>query len=134
MSAVVADASAVVEFLRGSHVAPAVAERITAANSTLHLPHLCAVEVANAFRGLVRAGDLSGAEAETGITELATLKASRHPAEPFLQRIWELRHNLTAYDATYVALAEALGAPLLTVDDKLNTRSVRKLIAVEVIT
>ena len=87
--------------------------------TSLHVPHLCAIEVASALRGLVSGKKLDATRAEAALSDLADLPATRHPAEPFLPRIWELRRNLTTYDAAYVTLAEALDATLITADRKL---------------
>jgi len=116
---VVLDASALVEFLRWSPVGQAVADEIVGNRASAHIPHLAGVEVTSAFRSLVARGDMSPKRAASAVEDLADLPVSRHPVEPLLTRIWDLRKNLTAYDATYVALAEALDAPLLTADRRL---------------
>lgn len=114
---VVLDASALVEFLRWSTAGTHVAEELSRAD--VHLPHLAGVETASAFRSLVTRGAVSPERAEAAVLDLAQFPASRHPVEPLLPRIWGLRGSLTAYDATYVALAEALDALLLTADARL---------------
>lgn len=68
---------------------------------------------------MVLAGALTAAAGRAVLTDLSALRLVRHPHYPYLSRIWELRSNLTAYDAAYVALAEALGAPLLTLDGRM---------------
>lgn len=85
------------------------------------------------MRELSRGGLLSEAEAARCLADVIGLPAQRHRAEPMLMRAWELRHNLTIYDALYVTLAESLEAPLVTVDAKFDTPVVRRLIAVEVV-
>jgi predicted nucleic acid-binding protein len=93
---------------------------LTAAMSaTSNAPHLLDVEVAQALRRLVQQGERGQADARVALEELSALDLERHPHEPLLDRIWALRKNLTAYDATYVALAEALDAILLTCDGRL---------------
>lgn len=117
--AVVLDASVLVEFLRWSPVGKRVADELLRSGSSVHMPHLAGVEVLSAFRSLVARAETSADRAEMAIDDLENMPVTRHPVEPFLSRIWALRSNLTAYDATYVALAEALDAPLLTADRRL---------------
>ena len=85
----------------------------------LHIPHLASIETASVIRGWVRGGQLDQSEAVQAVDRLSELPAERHDHEPYLSRVWALQHNLTAYDAVYVALAEALDAPLLTCDARL---------------
>lgn len=82
-------------------------------------PHLADSEIVHALRGTVRSGDLAAADAEKALATWARLGMERVPIVGLLERIWELRENLTAYDATYVAVAEALGVPLVTADARL---------------
>ena len=82
-------------------------------------PHLLDLEVASALWGLVRRGALDAAVAHSALRQLAVLPVTRCDHRPLLPRCWELRHNLTVYDAAYVALAEAIGATLLTSDQRL---------------
>ena len=96
-----------------------VAERLAAEDQTLHAPHLLDVEVAQGLRRLVRIGELAPARAAEAIADLTDLTAVRHAHEDLLPRIWAMRDNLTAYDAVYIALAEALDATLLTIDRRL---------------
>ena len=86
---------------------------------TLHAPHLLDLEVAQVLRRYYRIKDVSRQRGEQALVDLADFPIERYPHTDFLQRIWDLRDNLTAYDAAYVALAEALSAPLLTCDSKL---------------
>ena len=116
---IVLDASAVIELLRGSVAGREVAERLAAEDQTLHVPHLLDVEVAQGLRRLVRIGELAPARAAEAIADLTDLTAVRHAHQDLLPRIWAMRDNLTAYDAVYVALAEALDATLLTIDRRL---------------
>jgi predicted nucleic acid-binding protein len=87
--------------------------------TTIHVPHLFSVEVAQALRRLTRAGVTSADRAAEALLDVAQLDAVRHEHEPFLARMWQLRENLTAYDAAYVPLAETLDAPLVTLDSRL---------------
>lgn len=82
----------------------------------LAAPHLMPVEVANILRRAALAGDLSADVAALAHENLIQLRVDLFPYEPHARRVWELRENLTAYDAWYVALAEALGAALVTLD------------------
>lgn len=113
----VADASAVLEALVGPP-APELVVRLAEA-PVLHAPHLLDVEVLHALRGLVLDAHLTATQAGFARRRLAELGVERYPHAPLSDRIWELRHNLTAHDATYVALAEALGMPLVTADERL---------------
>ncbi|MDO5617891.1 type II toxin-antitoxin system VapC family toxin [Kocuria sp.] len=85
----------------------------------LAAPTLIDVEVLSVWRGLNRAGKLSDDRVDAAIADLADLPIRRVPTSGMLARCWELRHNVTAHDAAYVALAEFLHAPLLTSDRKL---------------
>ncbi len=112
----VVDASAVLEVLLNSSAAPRVADRLLRASETLHAPHLIDLEVAQVLRRYAAAGELDARRGSEALENLAALPLARYSHEPFLPRIWELRHNVTAYDAAYIALAEALDAPLVTLD------------------
>ena len=90
------------------------------ADPDVHIPHLASIETASVIRGWARAGRVDMSEAADAMDRLSELAAERYDHEPFLSRVWELRHNLTAYDALYVALAEALDAPLVTCDARLG--------------
>ena len=116
---IVLDASAVVELLLGTAAGRRVAERIEDPADALHVPHLLDVEVAQALRRYVQFGEIGAAEASAALGDLRALDLSRHAHEPLLDRVWALRENISAYDAVYVALAEALAAPLLTCDRRL---------------
>ncbi len=118
MTAVV-DASALVEYLAGLGRGERVAA-LAATHDDLHLPAIASVEVASALRGLVRRGQLDEARARLALVDLTAFPAERWPAEPMLTRMWELRDTLSAYDAAYVALAEGLGADLITCDERLG--------------
>ncbi|NLG21231.1 MAG: type II toxin-antitoxin system VapC family toxin [Actinomycetales bacterium] len=84
-------------------------------------PELIDIEFANALRGLVRGGKLEESQADRALGAIEIFPLRRVPHRPLLRRIWELRDNVTAYDAAYVALAEALDVPLLTGDHRLRT-------------
>lgn len=118
---IVVDASAVVEFLLQTPLGMRVEARLFGVVEDLHAPHLLDVEIVQALRRLVRAGDVLPARADEALDDLAALAIRRHAHFDLLDRAWELRDNLTAYDAMYVALAEALDAPLVTCDARLST-------------
>lgn len=85
----------------------------------LAAPHLIGVEVVSAWRRLAAIGHLDDRRVKMALEDLLALRIERVPHERLLPRCWELRNNLTIYDAAYVALAEALGVVLLTADAKL---------------
>ncbi len=88
-------------------------------DETLHAPHLIDVEVAQVLRRYAATGQIDPERCRAALTDLGAFSLRRYPHDFLLPRIWELRDNLTAYDAAYVALAEALDAPLLTRDRRL---------------
>ena len=114
----VLDASAAVELLLQTPGGARLAERLEAGGS-IHVPHLLDIEVANALRRLVRIGLLRNRDAAQALQDLADLEMHRHSHTHLLDAIWKRRHNLTAYDATYVVLATALGQTLVTGDARL---------------
>jgi predicted nucleic acid-binding protein len=114
----VADASVLVSALVDDGPCGQWAEGIISAGS-LHAPELVQVEVANTLRRLERAKDITAAEANAAYEDLLQLNLELFSFDPFAERIWELRHNLTSYDAWYVAVAEALDLPLATLDERL---------------
>lgn len=95
------------------------AEEIVAAGS-LHAPELIRVETTNVLRRLERAKQITTAEANAAHDDLMELNLELFSYDPFADRIWELRHTITSYDAWYVATAEALRLPLATMDEKLS--------------
>lgn len=114
----VVDSSAVLEALAARDPAPGLVERL-AEDGDLHAPHLIDTEILHALRRLLRRGQISGERAHDARSDFAELTLVRYPHEPLNDRVWELRENLTAYDATFVALAEALDSPLITCDARL---------------
>jgi predicted nucleic acid-binding protein len=115
----VLDASVVAELLVGSPIGIATAERAGASAGELHVPHLAGVETASVLRAWVARRQIAEHRAAGALIDLAELPVRRWPVEPFLGRIWELRDNMSAYDAAYVALAEVLEAELVTADRRL---------------
>jgi predicted nucleic acid-binding protein len=116
---IVLDASALVELLLDTPTGRAIATRIADPALGLHVPHLADVEVAQALRRYANDGELDAAAAAVALEDLRSLDLQRHAHEPLLDRVWELRQNLSAYDAVYLALAEVLGTVLLTCDGRL---------------
>jgi predicted nucleic acid-binding protein len=116
---IVADASALVEVLLRKRTADAIAARLFASGLALHVPHLLDVEVARVIRRHAAGGEIVPERGHGLLRDLVDIPMQRHPHDWLLPRVWELRHNLTAYDAIYIALAEALDAPLVTRDERL---------------
>jgi predicted nucleic acid-binding protein len=116
---IVVDASAVLEVLLRTPAASAVERRLFGAKEELHAPHLIDIEVAHVLRRYAKAGEMSAERGREALEDLADLSLRRYPHDVLLPRVWELRANLSAYDGAYVALAEALDAPLLTRDRRL---------------
>ena len=114
---IVLDASAAVEWLLQTPTGLKVERRIFE-DGQLHAPHLLEVEVVQVLRRSVARGAMPAHRAEDALLALGDLALMRHSHDEMLWRIWELRENLTAYDATYVALAELLNSPLVTCDGK----------------
>jgi predicted nucleic acid-binding protein len=96
-----------------------LARELVANEPDVSLPDLADVETASVLRKRWLAGDLEARRFAGAIEDLAALPFARYPALPFLRRIYDLRQNLTAYDAIYVALAEALGCALVTADERI---------------
>ncbi len=116
---IVLDASALLEVLLNRPAADAILERIAAPGESVHAPHLLDVEVLQVLRRYSSTGEMDPTRGEEAVQDLLDFPLTRYPHEPLLARAWELRDNLTAYDAVYVALAEALDAPLISRDRKL---------------
>jgi predicted nucleic acid-binding protein len=114
----VVDTSAVLDVLTATKPARGLANRLEL-DADLHAPHLIDVEMLHALRRLTISGQLSEERAADARTDFADLALTRYPHRPVGDRIWALRHNLTAYDAAYVALAETLDVPLVTCDVRL---------------
>jgi predicted nucleic acid-binding protein len=117
---IVVDASVVIELLLRSPDAAAIQERIFGGGELLHAPHLMDVEVAQVMRRYSLRGEITAARGALALDILRRLPVRRHAHDLLLDRIWELRTNMTAYDAAYVALAEGLGATLVTRDAALS--------------
>jgi predicted nucleic acid-binding protein len=117
---IVLDASALLEVLLATAAAERVARSIFARGQTLHAPHVIDLEVAQVLRRYRREGEISEVRAMEALRDLQDFPLTRYPHDLFLPRIWELKENLTAYDAAYIALAEVLPAPLVTRDGRIG--------------
>lgn len=113
------DASAVVEWLLQTSAGQQVESRIYLHHESLHAPELLDLEVAQVLRRFVQQRKISSTRAAEAVEDLVDLRVTRYSHAVLLPRIWQLRHNLSAYDAAYVALAENLRATLLTRDTAL---------------
>ena len=116
---IVVDASVVIELLLQTADAPRIASAILTGRETLHAPHLMDVEVAQVVRRYALRGEISGEHGREALAILPLLPISRYPHLPLLSRMWQLRDNLTAYDAAYVALAEGLQGRLMNGDGRM---------------
>lgn len=126
---IVVDASAVLELLLNRRAAEAVRKRVFRRGVTLHAPHLLDLEVLQVIRRYNLTREMTDERAEEAISSHLALPVERYPHELLFGRIWELRRNLAAYDAAYVALAELLGARLLTTDARLaKSPAARKVV------
>lgn len=115
---IVADASALLDLLLRRRSAGRI-EAVIQSELSLDAPHLVDTEVLHALRRWVARGQLSADRARTSLVALGDLPLIRHAHSPLTRRVWSLRDRLSAWDATYVALAEGLGAKLLTADGRL---------------
>ena len=116
---IVLDASAAVELVLQTPRAERIAARALHPAERLHAPHVIDVEVVQVMRRLVQAKEITVGRADVALSDFEGLTIERHAHRPLIRRVWGLRASLSAFDATYVALAEALAAPMLTCDEKL---------------
>ena len=122
---IVLDASAAVELLGDTQAGKKIAARLSPERA-LHAPHLLDLEVASAFRRHSASGAVNDERIALALALHRKLRIMRHPHYPYLDRIWALRNNFSTYDACYLALAEALGATLLTRDKALATARLQR--------
>ena len=120
---IVLDASAAVDWLLQTSAGQNIDKRIYSRNETLHAPHLLDLEVMQVLRRLAQQGVVSVRRADEAVRDLLDLRITRYPHLVLLPRVWQLRHNLSAYDAAYIVLAEKLGAALVTRDARLASAS-----------
>ena len=120
---IVLDASAAVDWLLQTPAGRQIDKRIYSRNESLHAPHLLDLEITQVLRRLVRESLISSQRAGQAMEDLLDMRVTRYPHVILLSRIWQLRHNLSAYDAAYVVLAEKLGAALISRDTRLASAS-----------
>jgi predicted nucleic acid-binding protein len=120
---IVLDASAVVDWLLQTPAGQRIENRIYSRNETLHAPHLLDIDVIQLLRRLARQGVVALRRADEAVRDLLDLRVSRYAPLVLLPRIWQLRHNFSAYDAAHIVLAESLGAALVTRDGRLASAS-----------
>jgi predicted nucleic acid-binding protein len=116
---IVVDASALIEVLLRTTASAAVESKPFAPGQTLHAPHLLDIEVAQVLRKYAAGGEIDAERGRMALEDLGGLRLQRYPHDFLLPRVWSLRNNVAAYDAVYIALAEALDAVLLTRDRRL---------------
>ncbi len=116
---IVLDASAALEWLFHTPTGIKVAARLFSHSGSLHAPHLIDLEVTQVLRRYVLQRFISAERAEEALKDFSDLSLIRYPHDSLIPRVWDLRAALTAYDAVYVALAEFLGAALITCDRRL---------------
>lgn len=117
---IVLDASAAAAVLLNlGSSAPRIRERMAESDDDLHVPHLFEIEVLSVLRRYFLFGELSQERARLALNRLSTMRVARYPHTALLSRVWELRDNVTVYDAAYIALSETLEAPLVTTDARL---------------
>jgi predicted nucleic acid-binding protein len=119
---IVADASAILEVLLNTQAGGEI-RRYLETEETIHVPHLMDLEVLQVLRRYARTSAAGSLRVEEALQDYADLRLKRYAHHFLMPRIWELRHNFTAYDASYVALAEALDAPLITCDRALASNA-----------
>lgn len=120
---IVVDASTLLEVLLRTAAAENVEERLFGEQESLHAPHLLDVEVAQVLRRYAGGGEIDSERGRAALSDLVDFPIRRYPHGFLLPRAWEIRSNLTAYDAVYVALAEALDATLVTRDRRIAAAS-----------
>jgi predicted nucleic acid-binding protein len=117
---IVLDASAALELLLRAGDHPGLVNRVLESGETIAAPHILDLEVAQVLRRFLIAGELTAARAREAIEDHLALGIARYPHDGLLERIWQLRANCTAYDAAYIALAEAIDAAVITCDRRLS--------------
>lgn len=116
---IVLDASAAIELILGSTTGQEIARRVLRETSTLHAPEVIDLEVVQVLRRYHRQKELIDSRLDAAFADFCALRLRRYPHRVLLPRVWALRHNVSAYDAAYLSLAETLEIPLWTLDSKL---------------
>ena len=120
---IVLDASAAVDWLLQTSAGQSIERRIYSRNETLHAPDLLDLEATQVLRRVLLQRVVSAHRADEAVRDLLDLRITRYPHLVLLPRIWQLRHNFSAYDAAYIVLAEKLGATVVTRDGRLASAS-----------
>jgi predicted nucleic acid-binding protein len=130
---IVVDASVLTDFLLGgSEAMEAVSQGLEGhAHEPLHAPELVELETLNALRRLARGKAITDRRASEAVSDLGSLRLTRYAHEPLRERVWELRHNLTAYDASYLALADLLDGSVLMTGDGGLAKTARRVLGKE---
>jgi predicted nucleic acid-binding protein len=115
----IVDASVYADALVSTGPTGEAARTLLSDRTVLEVPAIFRVEVTSALRAMVQHGDLHEIRAATALEQLRIVRLIEYPFAPFMDRVWELRHNLSVYDAYYVALAEQLSLGLVTADARL---------------
>jgi predicted nucleic acid-binding protein len=113
---IIADASVILEVLLNTTTGAEIEKQLFAPEQTIHIPYLTDLEVLQVLRRYSSTKVISDVRAQQAIEDYTDMPLNRYPHSVLLPRIWTLRHNFTAYDAAYIALAEALDSPLMTCD------------------
>ena len=129
---IVTDASVIIKILLANQESVPLRKTLFASGAPLHAPHLLDIEVVQTFRRLCRVGDMSAERGFQALDHFRILPLRRYPHLFLVDRVWQLRHNVTAYDAVYLALAEALQATLYTSDSGLAAIA-RQTVAVQLV-
>lgn len=130
---IVIDATAAVELVLMTETGVRVADRLFSTEETVHAPELLDLEVAQVLRKLTLRGEIFPERADRAYSDFLNLSVTRHSHQPLQTRVWQLRENFSAYDAAYVALAEAFDASLMTFDQRLVRAASNFMIDVEFI-
>lgn len=120
---IVLDASAAVDWILQTPAGKRIEDRLYAHKESLHAPHVLDLEVTQVLRRLARQRIISERRAAEAVRDLMDLRVHRYPHFVLLSRIWQLRDNLSAFDACYIVLAEQLKVPLITRDGRLASAS-----------
>ena len=129
---IVIDSSAMVEWVLHTPLAEPLGDKLAELGGELHAPHLLDIETTHSLRRMTLLKQIESGRAYEALQDFKDMQVVRYPHWAHLDRIWALRSNLTAYDAVFVALAENLGAPLVTADRKMAAAA-RPFVRVEAV-